>query len=30
MRTCENCGCELASDEKEWCENCNDPSGVQL
>lgn len=24
-RYCENCGCELASDEERWCDNCNLP-----
>lgn len=24
-RLCKNCGCELASDEKEWCDVCDLP-----
>jgi len=27
LRTCENCGCELASNELGWCRDCNNPEG---
>ena len=25
IRYCENCGCELATDEERWCDDCNLP-----